>query len=404
MKNKVMLAFFPLFLVLYEMSTYLSNDMYLPAMPLLRLHFHASQHMIQYTLIAWFLGSASLQLILGPLSDRFGRRPILLIGGAFFVAANLIAALTQSFLIFLLARFFQGAAVCSVVVAGYAAIHELYDHIKAIRTLALMNSFTIVAPAFGPLLGVFVLIYTKWQFIFVVLGCWAFSMIIFLYFIMPETNANGRELHPINFRKIISDYFLIICNRIFIINTLSFCLLFAGLVAWVAAGAFLVISNLHHSAIYFGFIQLVVFSGFVIAAQLVRILIMIYGVNKVILIGYGLIGLSCSLMLMLIICHQLSLLMFVFTLIIYASAVGMLFSTVQRVAVESCTQPMGRIIAIFFTGIGLFCIIGSLLVSLYFTNTLSSLSLIIIIFGLSSLLIRYFLRTKNVLFYNVKVN
>src|SRR5579883_2704724 len=72
---------FPLLLVLYEISTYLSNDMYLPALPQMMADLGLSAKEAQLTLTTWFLGEASMPLIMGIISDRLGRRPVLLMGG-----------------------------------------------------------------------------------------------------------------------------------------------------------------------------------------------------------------------------------------------------------------------------------------------------------------------------------
>lgn len=391
MQSKRFLIIFPLLLVLYEMATYLSNDMYLPAMPLLQTDFNVSRHVIQYTLTMWFLGSASLQLILGPLSDRYGRRPVLLIGGVFFIAANIISATTSSFPLFLLARYCQGAAVCSVVVAGYSAIHEYYEHIQAIKVLALMNSFTILAPAFGPLLGVLLIQTINWHAIFWFLAVWVAITILSLFFIMPETNPTGKEKYPINIKSIISNYFNIVSNRKFLLNTVSFCLVFSGLIVWVSAGAFLIIENFHQSLIKYGLIQLFVFSSFIIGTRLVHKLVVKLNVNRVVFIGYIIIAASSILLMLLMWLFPLSLVLLVICLVIYAFGTALLFSTVQRIAVTACKEPMGMIIAMFFTLLGAFCILSSLLAAVIYKDSSLSLAVLIGLLGLLAVFIRFFL-------------
>jgi len=401
MKNRKLMVIFPLLLVLYEMTTYLSNDMYLPAMPFLGQDFGVARHAIQYTLSAWFLGSASLQLFLGPLSDRYGRKPVLLIGGTCFVLANLLSALTHDFGVFLLARYFQGAAVCSVVVAGYAAIHEFFDHIKAIKILAFMNSFTILAPAFGPIVGATLLTVIGWRSIFWLLMVWALLTLIPLFFIMPETNSNRGSANPLNFKTTIKNYVKIFTNKSFMVNTLSFCLVFAGLIAWVAAGSFLVISDFHCSAIYYGIIQAAIFGSFVIATYFLRFFAEKLELRNIIVIGYFFVLVSSMAMFLITFVWPAELMLFVVTLMGYAFAVGLLFSTVQRMAVESCKEPMGLVIASYFTFMGVFCILGSLLVALFFGKTVFSLAAIISVLGILSVFIRAFLLSKKVICYNI---
>jgi DHA1 family multidrug/chloramphenicol efflux transport protein-like MFS transporter len=77
MKNKAdnLIVIFPILLALYEICTYLSNDAYLPALPHIANDLSTTNHLVQLTLTTWFMGSASMQLFLGPLADKVGRRP-----------------------------------------------------------------------------------------------------------------------------------------------------------------------------------------------------------------------------------------------------------------------------------------------------------------------------------------
>lgn len=122
MKNNTakMIVIFPLLLVLYEISMYLSNDAYLPALPHIVHDLSTSNHLVQLTLTAWFLGSASMQLFLGPLADKIGRRPVLLFGGLIYILSTIGCAITNDINTLLVLRFIQGASITSMIIAGYA--------------------------------------------------------------------------------------------------------------------------------------------------------------------------------------------------------------------------------------------------------------------------------------------
>src|SRR3990167_7241650 len=113
---------FPLLLIASEMLIYFSNDMYLPALPEIMRALKANLSEVQLTTAAWFLGSALFQLFIGPLSDRFGRRPILIAGMMLFVLSTLLCGAAPNILTLIVARFIQASTVCFIVVAGYAAI------------------------------------------------------------------------------------------------------------------------------------------------------------------------------------------------------------------------------------------------------------------------------------------
>src|ERR1700685_1274667 len=94
---------FPFSIVFFEIATYLANDMYLAGLPSLMIDFQITQALAQDTLLYWFLGSASMQLLMGPLSDRYGRKIILLLGAMCFTMASVVCALTSQIFPFLVA-------------------------------------------------------------------------------------------------------------------------------------------------------------------------------------------------------------------------------------------------------------------------------------------------------------
>lgn len=181
---------FSYLLVIYEIVAYFSNDAYLPALPKITREFNTTHSVIQITIVAWFAGSASIQLLLGPMIDFVGRRPVLLAGALVFVLSTLGCATTNSIHLLIILRFIQGATIPTMLVAGYATIHDSFDSQKAIKVLATMNGFIILAPAIGPLFGSFILLFGEWPLIFYTLSIAGLFILIGLYMKMPETAVN----------------------------------------------------------------------------------------------------------------------------------------------------------------------------------------------------------------------
>lgn len=360
---------FPFILVFYEITNYLANDMYLPALPILTRDLHTTAHLAQLTLTTWFFGSASMQLILGPLSDRFGRRPILLGGGLIFISSTLVCTFTQSIEVLLIARFFQGCAVCSVITAGYASIHEFYEHIHAIKILAIMSSITLIAPAFGPLMGSIILQWWGWRWIFGILVIWGVTAITLLWFKMPETNPPSNR-HSLNWKLLLKNYSGILSNRTFMLNSLIFCLTFLGMIAWIVAGPFLVIQTFKLSTFVFGIYQALVFGCLILASQVVKYFIDSLGAERLITIGLAIAFLGGVLALILTWLFPSFLLGLIFSLMIFTFGSNLAFSPSHRIAIEACSQPMGARIAVFSTLMGLSGSAGSLLVSSTYNGTL----------------------------------
>ncbi|OFW69036.1 MAG: hypothetical protein A2065_01365, partial [Alphaproteobacteria bacterium GWB1_45_5] len=268
MKNGQKLIF-PYALVFYEAVLYLANDMYLPSLPRIARDLGTSQDMVQYTLSLWFMGTCSLQIFLGPLSDRFGRRLILVWGAVLFFVSTCFCAMADSIEMLLVARFFQGSVVGTVTVAGYAAIHEFYDSRRTVQLLSIMASIIILAPAVGPILGAWVIEFYSWRVIFFVLAGWGALGVVGLYFTMPK----GGSRRKIRIKGVIEDYKSLMRNSSFLKYALGFCFILSSFFIWIVEGPFVIIEGLKLSPTVFGWMQLFVFGCFGVGAQIAKILI-----------------------------------------------------------------------------------------------------------------------------------
>lgn len=382
------LLFFPFVLVFYEITNYLANDMYLPALPKIVLDLHCTVHLAQQTLTTWFLGTIALTLFLGPLSDRLGRRLILFFGAEIFIVSTLFCAFASNIYILLLARFFQGCSVGTIGTAGYSSIHESYDTIKAMKILALMGSVVVLAPALGPLAGGIVLHWLSWRWVFILLSLWGSLGWLLLYWIMPETNPKANR-KPLNWGMVSKNYYNIITNRKFILNTLLYCSIFFGLIAWIAAGPFLVMMKFNYSAIMFGLFQALIFSSLILGAHVVNFIVERIGPQKLINIGVAIILLGGTLILVFTHIYPHSLVFLIAGLIIISFGSALIFSPTSRLAVEASSAPMGMITAMFAMFMGLTCVLSGFLVSVTYSGTVTWFGYVLFISAIVMALIRY---------------
>lgn len=385
--NKNTLPLFPLLLVFYEMAAYLTNDAYLPALPAIVSDLMTNDHLAQLTLTTWFTGMASVQLILGPISDRYGRRHVLLIGGIIFILSTLTCALAPNIGVLLFARFVQGATVASMLISGYAAINELFDHEKAIHVLAMMVSITVLGPAFGPLFGAIVLNFVGWRWIFGILTLCGAMIISILLFKMPETNPKGYE-NPIEFKRIVAQYKNMLCNLNFLRIVFSYCFLFGALTAWITAASFLIIDEFHHSTLEFGLLQSMVFGCLMVGTRFVKPLMQKYEIRCLIKIGLGgaLLGglLSASTLI-----FPKALTLFIISMMLISAGIGFSAPLIYRTAIEASSEPMGIRTAMYTTLVTSFGIVGSSLINTVYNGTLGSLAIILLIFSSISFLLMY---------------
>lgn len=148
----------------------LSVDFYLPALPRLTSDFHASASAGQVTLTACVLGLAFGQLAVGPLSDRFGRRPPLLAGLALYCAASLACAVAPSIWVLVLLRLVQGLSGAAGIVVARAVVRDLVSGAAAARLFSILMLVLGVVPVVAPLAGGELLRLTTWRGLFVILA------------------------------------------------------------------------------------------------------------------------------------------------------------------------------------------------------------------------------------------
>ncbi len=356
--TKKVLWLFPLCLIFYELPLYFATNMYLPALPAMSQTFAIKASLAQLTIAIWFLGASCFQVFLGPLADHLGRRQVLLSGGLFFVLASLFCATTSHIGIFIVARFVQGCVVSSILVSGYAAIHELLDSEQAIKTLSWMGGITVLAPAVGPLFGSFLINFMGWRNIFFLLASLAAIALYLLYLYMPDTQQKNAY---VSFKDVLKNYRRVIFNRKFIYFTFPFCLLFAGMMCWDTFSPFYVIKFLGFGIFYFGLIQTIVYGGFITGTHLIRLfitklnLVMRYGLMSALFFSIC-VGFTLAL-----IPHRGSIVLFF--LIAFTLSTGLVFYTLHRKAIESVDAPMGIKMAVFSSAMNLFGFLGSLIAS-----------------------------------------
>jgi DHA1 family multidrug/chloramphenicol efflux transport protein-like MFS transporter len=372
---------FPALLVCYELIVYLSNDMYLPALPEIVSDLGTTQHLAQYTLTAWFAGATSFQLILGPLSDRYGRRPILIPALAVFIISTGVCALAPDIGVLLAGRYFQGSSACAIGVAGYAAIHELYDTQKAIRITAAMNSVSILAASFGPALGGLVLLFSDWRFTFWLLTILALINIISLIYYMPESNPAEKRV-KFNGRLLLTNYRKVLRNSAFLKNTLTYCFIMSSTIVWLAMGPFLVIDAFQYTPLSFGVFQILIFGCFVFGSRVVCSRVEKMPSKKLIDIGLLLIIVAAVIALVCSLLFPNLILTTIFAMMVYETGAGLAMSPLQRAAVDACSQPMGVKMAVFSTLLSSFCVLSSLLVGVFYNEELLTFAAIVTVLTL----------------------
>lgn len=258
---------FAAFLVLYEFLTYIANDMIMPGMIKVVESFQAPESAVANSLTAYILGGASLQLFLGPISDRYGRRPVMLIGVIIFFLCTVFIAGSNSMQQFIIARFFQGMGLCFIGVIGYATLQEIFAETDAVRLIAIMANVSILAPLLGPLLGSIFIHYFTWRLIFVCIAFFTMFALWGLWQFMPEpvgqVKRDGETIQRISLSpKIVAgNYKQLFTNRSFIFGSIAMGLLTVPCICWIALAPVMLMAEAKLTVKQYALWQVPVFSA-----------------------------------------------------------------------------------------------------------------------------------------------
>jgi DHA1 family bicyclomycin/chloramphenicol resistance-like MFS transporter len=264
----------------------ISTDLYLPSLPSLARYFAVGVDDIQLTLSVFLVGLATAQLVYGPLSDRFGRRPVLLVGLAIYVVASAICMLSPSVPVLVVARFAQAVGACVGPVLGRAIVRDVYGREGAARVLAYMSAAMALAPAIGPILGGFVEEWFGWRINFLALVLYGAGGLAIAWRILPETNKapDPQAAEPI---RILLGYRGFLNHRAYVGYVLCCAFAYSGIFAFISGSSYVLQEVVGLGPIGFGlcFAGVVVgyIIGTVVAGQLSRRL----GIDRLVAVGAG---------------------------------------------------------------------------------------------------------------------
>lgn len=326
---------FAAFLVLYEFLTYIANDMIMPGMLDVVRSFNAPQSAVATSLTAYILGGASLQLFLGPISDRYGRRPVMLFGAVFFLICTILIAATISIDQFLIARFFQGMGLCFISVIGYATLQEIFEEMDAIRLIAIMANIAILAPLLGPLVGAVVIHYYTWRFIFIAIAVFAFIDLIGLWIYMPEPigkvkrDGNKIKRESLAPKVVINNYINLFKTKGFLFGSFALGIVMLPCMLWIAFSPIILIKKAELTVLQYGLWQIPIFGAAIIGNVILQYLTYKISAVKIIHIGTAIlvVGLLLLAVLPLLNAHYLWIIP---GTLLYFLAVGMIQAPLSR--------------------------------------------------------------------------
>src|ERR1700734_1849468 len=263
----------------------LSMDMYLPSLPDIARALDAPIASTQLTISSYLIGFAVGQMIYGPLSDRFGRRPVLLAAVALYLASTLACAAAQSVDLLIAARLLQGISGSGAIVLARAIVRDVYSGVQAARELSLMGSISATAPIVAPMIGGVLQAGFGWRANFICMSVGGLIALLVAGRLLPETLRPDNRASPLSFFSMMRGYGAVARHRGFLVYLGIITTTYAGLFAWVC-GASVVLQGVYGlSAVAFGFTFALGAAGYMLGAMLATRLVLRLGLDRTIGVG-----------------------------------------------------------------------------------------------------------------------
>jgi DHA1 family bicyclomycin/chloramphenicol resistance-like MFS transporter len=215
----------------------LSTDLYLPSLPSIARHFSVASGQAQLTLSAYLIGFAIGLPIYGPVSDRYGRKRVVLFGLALYGLANLISAIAPSLDVLIASRGLQGFGAAAPLVVARAMVRDLHEGRRAAQELARMGTIMGVVPAIAPILGVGLEMYFGWRSNFVATATLALGLGFWVWMSLPET-LRQRAATPLTLVSMVGGFGSLLHDRRFLPFALLAATCYSGLFAFISGSSF----------------------------------------------------------------------------------------------------------------------------------------------------------------------
>lgn len=262
----------------------LSTAIYVPSMPSLTEALGATPEQVTLTFTVFLAGFAVAQLVLGPLSDRAGRRVVLLAGGVLFVAASIACALAPTIGALTGARIFQAVGACAGAVLGRAIVRDVYGRERAARVLAFIGVAFSVSPAMSPIIGGYLQVWFGWRASFAFLTVVGLMITVAAALMLDETNRNP-DPHALNPVAMARNFATLLRHPVYVGHMLALSLVFCGLMGFVTLSPFLLINDLGIHPDTYGLLAAISVIGTLTGNLSAGVLTMRIGIDRLVLTG-----------------------------------------------------------------------------------------------------------------------
>jgi len=262
----------------------LSTDLYLPTLPAIASHFDASVGAVQWTLSAFIAVFGVWQLVAGPLTDRYGRYPLIALGATVYALASALCMLAPSMAVLVTGRALQGLGASTCLVGARGFVRDLYTPSEGARMIATAATIMSFAPLLGPIVGAQLAKAFGWRAAFAALVVFSVALALFAALRLKETNTR-RNPHALAIGPMLRTYGQVLRSPAFRAYALASAATYGGLFAFISGSSFVLMRTLGQSATAYAFSFSTMVAGYLVGTLACRRLLPRQGMQRTIAAG-----------------------------------------------------------------------------------------------------------------------
>ncbi len=371
-------AFIPWLLAFGIAIILMSTDIYAPSLPAMVNEFAATEADLQWTLSVNSFGYCLSSLLVGPLSDSYGRKPVIMTSLLLFAVASLGCALAPTLYLFDVWRFVQGMCSAAIPIVSLAVLADMLEGRRFASMMAYMGIVITLSFAIGPIIGGFVGEYYGWRVLFYGVALAGLLLFTIYKFVLPETL---KEKSSFSLKKMAQTYGSMFKDPIFMLYGMITAFMLAGFFAYITSSSYLYINEFGLSKIQFGIVTGIGMVTNAAAHLVVGQLTAKYGARKILRVGISFIASAAMTMAWMTFLDVQSASILLGPVLLYNLALGFTFPPTSSMAFERFRNATGTASALLATFRMVFLGSGSYIAGKAYDGTLVSISSLMILFA-----------------------
>lgn len=366
------------FILLLTIIGQASIDIYLPSLPNIVSEMNTSITSIQMSVTMYLIGYGSSQIFYGPLSDRYGRKPILVFGMSLFIISTLLLTSVSTVVMLLIMRILQGVAMGAASVCARAIMRDTYKDKKLAIAASYMAMAWALVPILAPVLGGYIEENLTWKYSFYLLNVIVIAMFIYLLFIKETNNNKAKQL---SLNQIIESYAMLFRNRTFNLNIIILSLLFGIFSVTNVATPIIFQEQYSYSPMNYGIAMFFISIGYLIGSLVNKLALAKISSNLLVIVSISLLttlSIVHSVIVMMGEANDISVTIFIFSTYF---CLGFIFANCLSASLSPFPNNAGSASAMYGFMVFVSGFIISYLYTLLFVTSTKSLSISILILG-----------------------